>query len=260
MIRRSAIVTGASKGLGAATAKALAARGHDVVVNYNSDAAGAEAVCKTITEQHGTRALAVQADVTDAASVDGMIEQALSAFRRIDILVNNANIRHYQKAFVDLSLEEFEHKVHGEMRAAFLLTQAVLPTMTRQGWGRLVYISTEHADGPISPGMISSGTAKAALNTFMKYIAHEVGKRNITANTVQCGMMNTPATAHVPGPIRERIIGQTPLSFIAEPEDVADAVCFFAGDDSRYVTGATLQANGGLGISRLCPPNPAPTT
>ena len=257
MSNRVALISGASKGLGAATARLLGQRGLSVVVNYHSDADGAAAVVADI-KAAGGQALAVGGDVTREADVARLVETTLSMLGRLDILVSNAAFPYVQKAVIDLTLAEFELKVHAEVRAAFLLTQAAVPPMTAQGWGRLIYISSDHARGPSAPRMVSHGVSKAALNTFAKYVAHEVGRRNITANVVQCGLMRTAASTDLPQAFRDAFLSRLPLDHIAESEDMAGAVAFLAGDDSRFVTGQVLAVNGGIGLSQFAPPEPAP--
>lgn len=256
--RRTALVTGASKGLGAAIVSRLAQSGYDVALNFHTDVDAAAEVADRVASAFGSKVVLVQGDVTSEGAVSQIVQSTLAAFGGLDVVVNNANITHYQKSFVDLTWAEFETKVAGELRAAFLVTRETLAALTASGAGRLIYISSEHADGPIARGMISSGTAKAAINTFAKYIAHEVGRRGITANVVQCGMMRTAATRNIPPPVAERIVDATPVGFIAEPDDVATTVAYLASLESRYVTGAVIPVTGGFGISRLCPPEPAP--
>lgn len=259
MPQQVAIVTGSSKGLGAAAAQLLARRGFAVVVNYKSDEGGADRVVEDIERHSGGVAHKVGADVTVPADVERLVSETLDKFGRLDVLVSNARFPHVQKPIADISLEEFESKIHVEIRAAFLLTQAAIVPMTRQGGGRLIYVSSDHAVGPSAPGNASHGTSKAALNTFAKYVAHETGRRHITANVVQCGLMDTPAVKGLSPEFRETFAARIPLGYVASADDVAGVIAFLASSDSRFVTGAVIRANGGMGLSQFCFPDAAPS-
>ena len=188
---RVALVTGASSGIGAATARLLAARGMRVVVNYLRSREAAEAVVADIGAAGG-QAMAMQADVRDAAAVEAMIGQVAAAWGGIDVLVRNALTPYAIKPFLDMTWEELGGKLDDEMRAAFVVTKAVLPAMTEQGWGRLIYLSTVLSRQPRA-GMIALGTSKAALAEFACYLAQELGPRGITVNVVEPARCKTPA-------------------------------------------------------------------
>src|SRR5262249_7124221 len=185
---RVALVTGASGGgVGSTTALLLAKRGADVIVNYRSNQAGAEQIVKQIVEG-GQRARAIQADVGDQQEVQHLVAQSLGAFGRIDVVVNNASAGRFRKGrFEDQDWAQFSQGIESRLRPAFLVTQAVLPVMRDQGRRRLIYVGSEHADGPAAPGMIANGTSAAALVAFVRYIAYEVGSHGITANVVSPG-------------------------------------------------------------------------
>jgi 3-oxoacyl-[acyl-carrier protein] reductase len=172
---RVALVTGASSGIGAATARLLAERGMRVVVNYlHSDQAAEEVVADI--EAAGGQAMAVQADVREAAAVDTMIERVRAAWGGIDVLVHNALTLYAIKPFQDMTWAELGGKLDDEMRAAFVVTKAVLPAMTEQDWGRLIYLGTGLSRQPRA-GMIALGTAKAALTQFARYLAQDLGPK-----------------------------------------------------------------------------------
>jgi len=239
-----AIVTGGGRGIGAATAKLLAARGAKVVVNYFSNSASAEGVVSAI-QAAGGEAIALQADVRDAAQVGKLVEGTKSAFGRIDILVSNANMNFAMKPFTAMSWDEFSQKLNDEMKAAFETTKAVVPTMIEQKYGRIIYISSGLGKNP-SPNFIAHGTSKGALDSFSRYIAQELGPQGITANVVAPGLTETDATAHQPAEGKKFMASLTPLKRIAEPEDIASAVAFFASDDSKFMTGTYAPVNGGM--------------
>jgi 3-oxoacyl-[acyl-carrier protein] reductase len=244
---RAALVTGASSGIGAATAHLLAARGMRVVVNYLRSKAAADEVVAGI-EALGGQAMAVQADVREAAAIESMVEQVQAAWGGIDVLVHNALIPYVIKPFRDMTWEELGGKLDDEMHAAFAVTKAVLPTMTEQGWGRIIYLGTGLSRQP-REGMIALGTAKAALTQFARYLAQELGPRGITVNVVEPGpvedtrMAGVLADAH-----KQRQVAATPLGRLARPGDVAQAVAFYASEDNAFMTGTTATVNGGMSM------------
>ncbi|MFE2089489.1 SDR family NAD(P)-dependent oxidoreductase [Streptomyces sp. NPDC059460] len=242
-----ALVTGASSGIGAATARLLAARGMRVVVNYLRSSKAAEAVVADI-EAAGGQAMAVQADVREAAAIGSMVEQVQAAWGGIDVLVHNALIPYAVKSFQDMTWEELGGKLDAEMRAAFAVTKAVLPAMTEQGWGRIVYLGTGLSRRP-REGMIALGTAKAALEQFARYVAQEVGPRGITVNVVAPGPVEDTRMADVLDDAhKRRQVAATPLGRLAHPADVAQAVAFYASEDNAFMTGTTAAVNGGMSM------------
>ncbi|MEU8716558.1 SDR family oxidoreductase [Streptomyces sp. NPDC048663] len=244
---RVALVTGAGSGIGAATARLLAERGMRVVVNYLSNTEAAAEVVSGI-EAAGGRAMAVQADVREAAAVGDMVERVREAWGGVDVLVHNALIPYAVKPFQDMTWEELGGKLDAELRAAFAVTKAVLPAMTGQGWGRIVYIGTGLSRRP-REGMIALGTAKAALEQFARYLAQELGPLGITVNTVSPGPVESRIAADVlDETTRRRQVAATPLGRLARPADVARAVAFYADEDNAFMTGTTAAVNGGLAM------------
>ena len=245
---RVALITGASRGIGAAVARLLAARGMRVVVNYRSSRAEADDVVASI-KSAGGQAMAVQADVRDARAVLSMVEQVRGAMGEVEVLVHNALIPYSVKSFDEITWDELGGKLEQEMRAAFLVTKAVVPGMTGRGYGRIVYLGAVLARVPRA-GMIALGTSKAALSQFARYVAQETGPSGITVNVVAPGPVDeTVITAGVLGQERKRHqAAQTVLGRIATPDDVARVVAFYAGDDSGFITGTTAQVNGGLAM------------
>jgi 3-oxoacyl-[acyl-carrier protein] reductase len=244
---RVALVTGASSGIGAATARLLAARGMRVVVDYLHSSQAAEEVVAGI-EAAGGQAMAVQADVRDAAVVETMVERVGAVWGGIDVLVHNALTPYAIKSFQDMTWEELGGKLDDEMRAAFVVTKAVLPAMTEQGWGRLVYLGTGLSRQPRAD-MIALGTAKAALTQFARYLAQELGPRGITVNVVEPGPVAETRISHVlDEEQKQRQLAATPLGRLPRPEDVARVVAFYAGEDSGLMTGTTAPVNGGMSM------------
>jgi 3-oxoacyl-[acyl-carrier protein] reductase len=242
-----ALVTGSSSGIGAATARLLATRGMRVVINYLHSAEAAEQVVADI-QADGGQAMAVQADVRDAAAVDSMTERIAAAWGGVDVLVHNALTPYAIKSFHDMTWEELGTKLDDELRAAFVVSKAVLPAMAAQGWGRLIYLGTGLSRRP-REGMIALGTAKAALSQFARYLAQELGPQGITVNIVEPGPVAETGISHVlDDEQRHRQVAATPLGRLALPADVANAVAFFASEDTAFMTGTTAAVNGGMAM------------
>ena len=244
---RVALVTGASSGIGAATARLLAARGMRVVVNYLHSGQAAEDVAAGIGAADG-QAMAIQADVREAAAVEAMIERVEAVWGGVDVLVHNALTPYAIKPFRDMTWEELGGKLDDEIRAAFAVTKAVLPAMTEQRWGRLIYLGTGLSRQPRA-GMIALGTAKAALTQFARYLAQELGPQGITVNVVEPGpVTDTRISQVLDDEQKQRQVTATPLGRLARPADVANVVAFYASDDNAFMTGTTAAVNGGMSM------------
>lgn len=245
---RVALVTGGSRGIGAAVSRLLAARGMRVVVNYRSSSGEADEVVESI-KAAGGHAIACRADVRDEAAVRDMVEQVRGTLGEVEVLVHNALIPYAIKPFEDMSWDELGGKIDQEMHAAFLVTKAVIPGMTARGYGRIVYLGTVLARQP-RERMIALGVSKAALSQFARYVALEMGPRGITANVVAPGPVGetTIANAALDEETQRRQAAQTALGRIATPDDVARTVAFYASADSGFITGTTAPVNGGLSM------------
>jgi 3-oxoacyl-[acyl-carrier protein] reductase len=245
---RVALITGASRGIGAAVARLLASRGMRVVVNYRRSRGEADEVVGSINSAGG-RAMAAQADVLDESAVLGMVDQIRADMGEVEVLVHNALIPYPIKSFDDISVDELAGKLDQEMRAAFQVTKAVVPGMTARGYGRIVYMGTGLSRRP-REGMIALGTSKAALGSFARYVAEEVGPRGITVNVVAPGPVADTSIdrAALGQDQRRREAEQTALGRLPVPDDVARAVAFYAGDDSEFITGTTAPVNGGMAM------------
>jgi 3-oxoacyl-[acyl-carrier protein] reductase len=247
-VRRTAVVTGASRGIGAATSKLLAARGYRVAVNYLSNRQAAEEVVATI-EKGGGEAFAAQADVYEPDQASELLRQS-TAGGRLDVLVCNAGARFAPTPALELSWEEFRTKLTNELASVYTLTQLALKIMSSQGAGRIVYVSSAVADGPPAPGMVAHGVAKAALNAFARFVAYEAGAMGVTVNVVAPGLVRTDASAATVATSERRYAQNTPLGRVAEPDDVARVIAMLASEDARFVTGEVLTVDGGHGIAR----------
>jgi NAD(P)-dependent dehydrogenase (short-subunit alcohol dehydrogenase family) len=240
-----AIVTGASRGIGAATARVLAERGFRVVVNYRSSAAEAEEVVAAITAAGG-EAVATMADVTIADDVTAMVGDIEQRWGQVDVVVHNALIPYAITSFADLTWEQLGGKLDRELHAAFLITKAVVAGMISRGYGRLIYITAAPSRHPRA-GMINLGTAKAAMNQFVRYIALELAPHGITANlvapaTVQGTTMNRQLT----GEEMQHLGAAAPMGRLVTPDEVAETCAFLASEYSGFTTGHYLPVDGGL--------------
>ena len=242
---RVALITGASRGIGAATARVLSERGFRVVVNYRSSANEAEQVVADIVAAGG-EATAIKADVTVPAEVSAMTEEITQRWGGADVLVHNALIPYAITSFADLTWEQFGGKLDREMHAAFLLTKAVVPGMMSRGYGRLLYLTAEPSRHPRN-GMINLGVPKAAMNQFARYIALELAPYGITANlvapaTVQGTSMNQKLT-----PEQLSALGAAaPMGRLVTPDEVAKTLAFLASEDAGFTTGHYFPLDGGL--------------
>jgi 3-oxoacyl-[acyl-carrier protein] reductase len=244
-MNRVALITGASSGIGAATARKLAEQGLRVVINYLHSAEAAEKVVAEITEAGG-EAMAVQGDVRDVDAVQAMVERVGAAWGGVDVLVHNALTPYAIKSFQEMTWAELGGKLDDEIRAAFVVTKAVLPHMTERGAGRLIYLGTGLSRQPRA-GMIALGTSKAALTQFARYLAQELGPQGITVNVVEPGPVAETRISHVlDEDTTNRQVAATPLGRLARPADVANVVAFYASADNAFMTGTTAAVNGGM--------------
>jgi len=244
------LVTGASRGIGAAIAQAFAAEGGFVVVNYLRNEAAADAVvaqCKAV----GGDAWAIRADVNDPAQVQTLVAQVLSELGRIDVLVNNAFAPYrfdpeQRKRFWETEWADYQTQFDGAVRATYNVCQAVLPGMRQRAQGCIVNLASDLVERPVVP-YHDYATAKSALVGFSRNLAAELGPLGIRVNCVAPGLVYpTDASRATKEDVKEAIVAQTPLRRIARPEDVAGPVLFLASDWSRFMTGQVLVVDGGL--------------
>jgi NAD(P)-dependent dehydrogenase (short-subunit alcohol dehydrogenase family) len=237
---RVAIVTGAARGLGRAAAERLYERGASVAVNTR-DRARADALCEAL----GERAFAVPADITAALAPGDIVARTLERFGRVDILVNNAALA-LSTRFGDLTAEEWRNALEVNMTAPFLLTKAVLPAMKSQHYGRIVNVSSSAGRTVSTLGGAHYTASKAGLLGLTRAAAKELGKFGITVNAVCPGMIDTELThEHSTPELRERLAASYPVPRLGTALEVADLICFAASENSGYITGASLDINGG---------------
>lgn len=241
---RVVLITGASRGIGAATAKLLGQQGAAVGVNYYGSEAAAQDVVETITS-NGGRAVAVQADVRNPEQVSVMVQQVAETLGVIDTLVINANANFPMTPFVNYRWEDFEAKLLGELKGAFFPCQAVVPSMIEQKRGCIIAVSSGLSRHP-GEGFIAHSTAKSGLDAFIKGLALELGPYGIRANVVSPGLTLTDATTRLSQDYKDSAAQMVPLRRNGLPEDVAGAILLLASDAARFITGAYLPVSGGI--------------
>ncbi|TWV94697.1 SDR family NAD(P)-dependent oxidoreductase [Chitinophaga pinensis] len=240
-----ALVTGASKGIGAAIAKYLAAEGAKVVVNYASDKEGAEKVLKTITDNGGT-AIAVQADVANEADVNRLFDETKNAFGGLDVLINNAGIYQYEP-IEQVSATSFHQQFNINVWGSILTIQGSLKLFGDKG-GNIINISSVAGRTPMATGSVYSAS-KAALDAITVALSKELGARKIRINSLLPGSVETEGThtSGVMGSDFEKVlVANTPLGRMGQPDDIAKVAAFLASDDSAWMTGELLAASGGI--------------
>jgi 3-oxoacyl-[acyl-carrier protein] reductase len=238
-----ALITGASRGIGAASAKALAHHGATVVINYIKSKDKAEALLNEI-QKTGGKGWVFQADVRDQGAVNDMVESTLKEFGKIDVLVNNANINFAVRPFIELTWNQIEAKMLGEMKALYNCSQAVLKDMINRKSGKLIFVSSSLSRFP-GHGFSAHAAAKSAMDALAKVMAMELGPSGITVNVVGPGLTLTDATAGQPKTVHEQIAAITPLRRLGMPDDIAGAVLFLASRLSDYLSGEYIPVTGG---------------
>jgi 3-oxoacyl-[acyl-carrier protein] reductase len=238
---KRALVTGASRGIGAAIAKALAAEGADVAITYEKSAEAAAEVVRAV-KALGRRAVAIQADSANAAAVQASISKTVAGLGGLDILVNNAGILRLSEV-EKISLEDIDALLNVNVRAPIVASQAAIPHLG-QG-GRIINIGSFFADRvPGGAGLPVYALSKSALTAFSQGLARELGSRDITVNVVQPGSIDTDMNpAH--GPFGETLRSITALGRYGKAEDIGNMVAFLAGPKAQYITGSTLTVDGG---------------
>jgi len=238
-----ALVTGASRGIGAATAKLLGWHGASVVVNYNKSQQAADEVVKSITG-NGGKAIAVQADDRNKDQVEAMVKKTVEDFGPVDFLILNAGMPVPFKPFAELSYDEFEGKVMGELQCFFYPLKAVLPSMMERKSGCIIGISSG-LSRRAGYGFSAHTTVKSGVDGLMKALAFELGPLGIRVNTVAPGLTVTDATSWLSKEHFEASAQATPLRRVGMPDDIAGAVLMMVSEEAKFVTGAYLPVSGG---------------
>lgn len=243
LTEKIAVVTGSSKGIGAAIARLLAAQGAKVVVNYRSSAQMAESVVAEI-KAAGGEAIALQADVSQSDAASQLIKAAIDTYGQIDILVNNAGITR-DKLIMTMKDEDWETTLHTNLSSVYYCSKAVIRPMMKKRTGRIINM-TSVVGLAGQAGQTNYAASKAGIIGFTKALAKEVGSRNITVNAVAPGFIPTDLTSVLPEEQIKVIVQNTPLGRLGTLEDVAHTVLFLASDEASFITGQVLTVDGGL--------------
>lgn len=243
--RRAALVTGGGRGIGRAICLALAAQGYDVAVNYAASSAAAEKTAEDC-RAYGVQAVTLQADVTDPAACQTLVDTAAKTFGRLDVLVNNAGVT-ADKLILRMQEEDFDKVINANLKGAFFCCKAACKLMMRQRYGRIVNISSVvglHGNA----GQANYAASKAGLIGLTKSLAKEFAARNVTVNAVAPGFIGTDMTDAMPEAAKQAAMAGIPAGRIGAAEEVANAVAFLAGEGASYITGQVLCVDGGMGM------------
>ena len=240
---KTALVTGASRGIGRAVAVALASAGAKVAVNYAGNDAAAEET-KAAIEAAGSTAILVKADIADSEAVEKMVADTVAAFGQIDILVNNAGITR-DGLLMRMKNEDFDAVINTNLKGVYYTTKAVTKLMMKKRYGRIINMaSVVGLTG--NAGQANYSAAKAGVIGFSKTVAKELASRGITCNMVAPGLIATDMTKDLPEKAKEAMMTSIPLGRAGQPEDVAQAVLFLASDNASYITGQVINVDGGM--------------
>ena len=240
-----ALVTGGSRGIGRAVCLELARQGADVAVNYAGNEAAAQETAQACREL-GVRAVVLRADVADAAACDAMVAQVLEQLGRLDILVNNAGITR-DGLLMTMKEDAWDQVLDTNLKGAFLTMKAVARTMMKQRYGRIVSVSSVVGVAG-NAGQVTYAASKAGIIGMTKAAAKELAPRGITVNAVAPGFIDTAMTDALPDSAKEAILSRIASGAFGAPEDVANAVAFFAQPESEYITGQVLCIDGGMSL------------
>jgi NAD(P)-dependent dehydrogenase (short-subunit alcohol dehydrogenase family) len=239
-----AVITGASRGLGAAIAEELGRGGANVIVNYSRSKEPAEELVGRI-EEGGARAIAFKADVSDPEQAQSLIDKTIEEFNRIDVLVNNAGIN-IDRTLRKLSVEDWDKVIQVDLNSAFYTVHAALPHMIEQGGGKIINMSSFVGEAG-NIGQANYSAAKAGMLGFTKTAAQELARYGITVNALCPGFIETDMVANIPEEAKAKLLKSVPLGRFGKPEEIARAVRYLV-EDGDYITGQSIDINGGVYI------------
>ena len=241
--KKVVLVTGGSRGIGREVAEVYAENGYDVVINYVSDKTDVEGIKKEF-EEKGVKCLLVKADVSKAADVDNMVEEAIKEFGKIDVLVNNAGITR-DTLLMRMSEEDFDKVIEINLKGTYLVTKAVTKYMMKKRQGSIINLAS--VVGVVgNAGQTNYAASKAGIIGFTKSVAKELASRNIRANAVAPGFIATDMTSVLSDSVKENISTQIPLKRMGTAREVAEVIYFLGSDKSAYITGQVINIDGGM--------------
>ncbi len=241
-----ALITGASSGIGRATAEAMAREGARVALNYLKNRAGAEAAAEAIGKGGG-EAIAIRADVTKSAEVEAMVKAVRERWRRIDILVNNAGDLIARRTLADMTEDYWDQVMALNVKSCFLCAKAVWEEMAARGSGSILNMTSIAARNGGGPGAAAYAAAKAAVMTYTKGLAKELAPHGVRVNAIAPGVIRTPYhDRHSTPELFQKFVATIPLGRAGTSEEVADVLVFLASPAARYITGETVEVNGGM--------------
>lgn len=240
---RIAVVTGSGRGIGRAIALKLAEKGHDIVINYSRSAGPAEEVCHLV-EGYGRRALSVKADVSDVSSVTNMFKIISEEMGNVDILVNNAGITR-DNLLIRMKDEQWQEVLNSNLSSVYYCTREAVRKMVKKKWGRIINLASVVALIG-NPGQVNYVASKAGIVGLTKSVAREYASKNITANAIAPGFIETDMTAVLKNDAREALMSQIPAKRAGKPDDIAKLAGFLASDDSEYINGQVIAVDGGM--------------
>ena len=241
-----ALVTGGASGIGYATAVAFAESGAAVAINYHRNESGAELLRKQIIE-NGGRAITIQADVTKANEIEGLVKHATAELGPVDILVNNAGSLIERLKILDITEERWDQVIDLNLKSAFLCSKAVIPSMVERKTGTIINLSSIAGRNGGALGSIHYATAKGGIITFTKGLAKELAPFNIRVNAVSPGVIDTPYHEQFSTPeMMKNYVNAIPLGRVGKADEVAKVIAFLASDAASYLAGETIEINGGM--------------
>jgi len=251
LVGRVVLVTGSSRGIGAAIAESFAKQGAHIIINYVKSEQKANAFANYLMETYKIDALSIQADITDETAVERLIGEIIAEFDTVDVIVNNA-LQDYtfepdkRKKAWELSWDDYQNQIDGSLKGAYNVCKYTIPIMKKRGFGRIINMITNLVYKPVVP-YHDYNTAKGAVLSFSQNLAVDLGPFGITVNCIAPGIVYpTDASRRTKEEVKDAIISETPLRRIARPEDVTGSVLFFASNWANFITGQTIIVDGGF--------------